>query len=169
MRILMTEKKGNAKKKELTLSRKKQPATTPKESEGEDPKSRLQETNKSQDTLNKSQKPSQSPFRNGKDCGKDGFYARVLDEAEKSDFETAARTEGLDEEIALMRIKIKTLLETNSDDIRLLISATNMLVKLVKTRYSMDKKQEKNLGEAIKNIIRDIGVPLGVAALNKKL
>jgi hypothetical protein len=101
--------------------------------------------------------------------GKAGFYARVLEEAERIDFETAAKTEGLDDEITLMRVKIKMVLEKDPDNVRLLVSATKILVSLVKTRYSMNKKQEKNLGEAIKNVIRDIGVPLGVAALNKKL
>ena len=49
------------------------------------------------------------------------------------------------------------------------MAATKMLSQLVKTRYSMNKKQEKSLGEAIKNIIQNIGVPLGVEILSKKL
>jgi hypothetical protein len=97
------------------------------------------------------------------------FYARVLAEAERLDFETAARTKGLDDEITLMRVKIKAILENHPDDIRLLVSASNILVRMVKTRHSMTEKQDKNLGEAITKIIRDIGVPLGVSVLNKKL
>jgi hypothetical protein len=100
---------------------------------------------------------------------KAGFYTRVLDEAEALDFETAAGAEGLDDEITLLRVKIKALLEKDPENLEMLILATAMLTRLVKARYSMNKKQEKNLGEAIKNIIRDIGVPLGVAVLNKKL
>jgi len=100
---------------------------------------------------------------------KQAFYARVLDQAEALDFETAAETEGLDDEITLLRVKIKALLEKDPENLELLMAATGMLTKLIKARYSMNKKQEKNLGEAIKNIIRDIGVPLGVAVLNKKL
>lgn len=111
-----------------------------------------------------------APVNNLTDPGlKSSLYARVLDEAEKLDFKTASSTEGLDDEIALMRLKIKTLLETNPDDVHMLVEVTDMLVKLVKTRNSMNKKQEKNLGEAITKIIRDIGVPLGVSVLNKKL
>jgi hypothetical protein len=102
-------------------------------------------------------------------ANKAGFYAKVLEEAEALDFETAAKTEGLDDEITLLRVKIKSLLEKDPENLELIIAATNMLTKLVKARYNMNKKQEKNLGEAIKNIIKDIGVPLGVTVLNKKL
>lgn len=111
---------------------------------------------------------NKSPAARRLDTGT-GFYSKVLDEAEALDFEAAAGVEGLDEEITLLRIKIKALAENDPDNIRLMMAAANILAKLVKTRYSMNKKQEKNLGEAIRNIIKDIGVPLGVAVLNKKL
>ena len=97
------------------------------------------------------------------------FYTRVLDEAQAMDFETAAGADGLDDEITLLRVKIKELIEKEPENVQLLMAATNILAKLVKTRYSMNKKQEKNLGQAIKNIIKDIGVPLGVTVLGKKL
>ena len=103
------------------------------------------------------------------DRAEDGFYSGVLDEAEKLDFEEAAGVDGIDEEIALLRCKIKSILEEDPENVRLLIDATDTLANLVKMRYHMSRKQEKNLGEAIKNIIRDICVPLGIAVINKKL
>lgn len=97
------------------------------------------------------------------------FYAKVLDEAEKLDFETAAGFEGLDDEITLLRVRIKSLLENDPENTRMIIAVTKMLAVLVKTRYSITPEQKANLAESIKAIIRDIGVPLGVAAMNKKL
>lgn len=97
------------------------------------------------------------------------FYAKVLAEAEKLDFEAAAGIDGIDDEIAIFRLKIRSILAREPNNIKLLMAATGMLTKLVKARYSMNQKQEKSLGEAIKNIIKDIGVPLGVAVINKKL
>lgn len=99
----------------------------------------------------------------------EGFYEKVLDEAGQMDFAEAAGIDGIDDEITLLRIKIKSILKSDPDNIRLLMAATSMLTRLVKARYSMSRKQEKGLGEAIKNIIRDIGVPLGVVVANKKL
>lgn len=102
----------------------------------------------------------------GEDPGR-GFYSRVLDEAERLDFDIASGVDGIDDEITLMRVKIKSLLTEDPVDTRLLVAVTSMLAKLVKTRYSMNPKEEKHLGEAIKNIIRDIGVPLGLEVLGK--
>jgi hypothetical protein len=155
----MTAKKNKATSKEVTLSKRTKPAATTQENE---------EKTTSADRLLRADKKL-AMTNGGIGNGKGGFYAGVLGEAETLDFETAAKTEGLDEEITLLRVKIKTLLEDDPGNLKLLIAAADILTKLVKTRYSMNKKQEKNLGEAIKNIIKDIGVPLGVAVMNKKL
>ncbi len=101
---------------------------------------------------------------------KHGFYARVLDEAERLDFELASGVEGIDDEIALLRVKIKSLLESEPENINLLMQATNALARLVKTKYNISKEQRKGLKEAIGNVIRDIAIPLGIgvgAALKK--
>ena len=101
---------------------------------------------------------------------KHGFYAKVLDEAERLDFELAAGVEGIDDEIALLRVKIKSLLEHDPENIKLIMQATNTLAKLVKTRYNMTKEQRKGLKEAIGNVIRDVALPLGIgigATINK--
>ena len=42
---------------------------------------------------------------------KHGFYSRVLDEAQKLQLDQARKVEGIDEEIAIMRVKLLTLLE----------------------------------------------------------
>ncbi len=97
------------------------------------------------------------------------FYEKVLDEAEKIDFAAAWGKDSIDDEIALLRVKIKEIIQNNPDNIRLLLQATNMLTKLMKARYNMNKGQKKSLGEAVRKVITEIGVPLGVAALNKKL
>ena len=44
---------------------------------------------------------------------KHGFYAKVLDEADQLDFELASGVEGIDDEIALLRVKIKSILEND--------------------------------------------------------
>jgi len=101
---------------------------------------------------------------------KHGFYSRVLDEAERFDFELATGVEGIDDEIALLRVKIKSLLEHDPENIKLIMQATNTLAGLVKTSYNMTKEQRKGLKEAIGNVLRDVALPLGIgigATLNK--
>jgi hypothetical protein len=95
--------------------------------------------------------------------GRQGFYARVLDEAEKLDFKQACGVEGIDDEIALLRVKIKSVLEKDPENIRLIMAATNALAGLVKTRYRISREQRKGLKEAIGNVLREVAVPLGIS------
>ena len=97
---------------------------------------------------------------------KHGFYSRVLDEAERLDFERATGVEGIDDEIALLRVKIKSLLERDPDNIKLVMQATNTLARLVRTRYNISKEDKKGLKEAISNVLRDIALPLGIGIGN---
>jgi len=93
---------------------------------------------------------------------KHGFYSKVLDEAEQLDFELASGVEGIDDEIALLRVKIKSLIAHDPDNIKLIMQATNTLARLIKTRYNITKEQKKGLKEAIGNVLRDIALPLGI-------
>jgi hypothetical protein len=93
---------------------------------------------------------------------KHGFYSKVLDEAERLDFELASGVEGIDDEIALLRVKIKSLIAHDPNNIKLIMQATNTLAGLVKTSYKMSKEQKKGLKEAIGNVLRDIAFPLGI-------
>jgi len=67
---------------------------------------------------------------------KHGFYSKVLDEAEQLDFELATSVDGIDDEIALLRVKIKSLLERDPENIKLIMEATNTLARLIRTRYT---------------------------------
>ncbi len=101
---------------------------------------------------------------------KHGFYSKVLDEAERLNFELATGVEGIDEEIALLRVKIKSLLERDPENIKLIMQATNTLARLVRTRYNISKEDKKGLKEAIGNVLRDVALPLGIGigtTLNK--
>ncbi len=101
---------------------------------------------------------------------KHGFYSKVLDEAEQLDFELATGVEGIDDEIALLRVKIKSILAHDPENINLIMQVTNTLARLVKTRYNISKEDKKGLKEAIANVLRDVAIPLGVgigATFNK--
>ena len=111
--------------------------------------------------VGKKRKKSGTPGGNG-NVRKHGFYTRVLDEAERLDFECVSGVNGIDDEIALLRVKIKSVLEKDPENIKLIMAATNTLAGLVKTRYQISREQQKGLKEAIGNVLRDIAVPLGI-------
>ncbi len=93
---------------------------------------------------------------------KPGFYSRVLDEADKLDFELASGIDGIDGEIALLRVEIKSLLERQPENVRLITQVTNALERLIMTRYKISREQRKGLKEAIGNVLKDIALPLGI-------
>ena len=100
--------------------------------------------------------------RGNQNARKHGFYSKVLDEAERLDFELATGVEGIDDEIALLRVKIKSILEHNPENIKQITQVTNALSRLVTTRYNITREQKKGLKEAIGNVLRDIALPLGI-------
>ncbi len=91
-----------------------------------------------------------------------GFYSRALDEAERFGLEEAAEVEGVDEEIALLRVKLRELLAEQPERMDLHLEAANMIARLVKTRYQITGEQKKSLRDAVQKVLTEIGVPLGV-------
>jgi len=94
---------------------------------------------------------------------KPGFYARILDDAERLDYEAASGVDGIDDEIALLRVEIKKAMSGgDAANLELLVKATNALERLIRTRYNITKEQRKGLKEAIGTVLRDIAIPLGI-------
>jgi hypothetical protein len=103
---------------------------------------------------------------------KHGFYSKVLDESEQLDFELATGVEGIDDEIALLRVKIKSLIAHDPDNITLIMQAINTLARVVSTRYNLSKQDKHGLKEAIGNVLRDVALPLGIgigATIDKRI
>jgi len=91
-----------------------------------------------------------------------GFYQKVLDEAERLDFEFVSGVNGIDDEIALLRVKIKSILGDDPKNIKLIVEATNALERLIRTKYKISKEQRKGLKEAIGNVLKEVALPLGI-------
>ncbi len=98
---------------------------------------------------------------------KSSFYSRALDEAERLEFEEARGMEGLDEEIAILRLKLRSLIEEGPQNLRLALDTASTIARLVRTRYNISKEQKKSLKQAITKVLTEIAVPLGVKALVK--
>ena len=93
---------------------------------------------------------------------KHGFYSRALTEAEKVDLDEASFIEGIDQEIAFLRMKLKELAENEPDRIDLHLEAANTIARLIRTRYQTTREQKKSLKEAIHKVLTEVAVPLGI-------
>ena len=93
---------------------------------------------------------------------KHGFYSRVLSKAEQLEVAEAEGIEGLDGEIAVLRFKLRELLEKHPDRIDLQMQAAGTLARLIHTRYQITPEEKKNLKEAITTVLKEVAIPLGL-------
>jgi hypothetical protein len=97
------------------------------------------------------------------------YYEKALDEAQMMDSEGTTEVEGIDDEIMMLRVITRYLLETDPGNVRMIVTVTSTLGKLVKLQHSINKDQKKGMKEVIGGVIKEIAVPLGIAALKKKI
>ena len=85
------------------------------------------------------------------------FYGSALDRAEQIELDAAHDVEGLDDEIAVLRMKLRTALSERPEDLALMLRGIDLLVKAVSARYRLSKEAEENLSESLASLIRGVG------------
>jgi hypothetical protein len=92
---------------------------------------------------------------------KHGYYSEAFKKADQIDLDLAAGVEGFDEEIALLRFKIKkAVVKGNTKQLMPLVKAAGALEKLIRTDYKINGKTRHQI-DAFKNIMRKMFIPLG--------
>src|ERR1035437_8913964 len=104
--------------------------------------------------------------RGNQNARKHGFYSDVLDENQLQDLEQLDEVEGLDDEIALLRVKIKSLVRKDPDNIALIVRAVESMGRLLKIKYNLGKNDKPGLTDAIGNILKGVALPVGVSLAN---
>ena len=85
------------------------------------------------------------------------FYAQALTEAERSDLPLALEVDGVDQEIAVLRLRLRSMLEERPDDLTLMFKGIELLTKAVATRYRLSKRAERDLAASMANVVRSLG------------
>ncbi len=85
------------------------------------------------------------------------FYHGAVDQAERQDLERAQEIEGLDDEIALMRVRLKRAVEERPEDVQLLVKGLGILVRAVGARYRLSPKSRKDLAENLAAALNSLG------------
>ena len=89
--------------------------------------------------------------------GPGAFYEEALSQAEKVRLSRARRIQGLDEEIALLRVRLGGLAEEQPENIELLIKGIGMLVRAVSAKYRLSPKSEKDLYQSMLGVLQGVG------------
>ena len=73
------------------------------------------------------------------------FYARALNEAERADLPVALEVEGMEEELAVLRLRLRTAIEEHPEDYPLMFRGLELIARAVAARYRLSKGQQGDL------------------------
>ena len=85
------------------------------------------------------------------------FYEQGLDNAERESLKAARKVEGLEQEIAILRVRLLTALQQHPEDFQLLLAGIGMLVRAVATQYRLSPKAAKDLANRMKAVLDTLG------------
>ncbi len=97
------------------------------------------------------------PARDKRAATTTGFYASALTRAERARFPKARMAEGVDEEIALLRIRLHSLASEHPEQLELLLKGVASLVRAVALKYKLSDKPVEDLSRNIAGVLRGIG------------
>ncbi|MSQ15703.1 MAG: hypothetical protein EXR50_07570 [Dehalococcoidia bacterium] len=92
----------------------------------------------------------------------DSFYKDALTEAEQALLPGAMEMEGLDEEIALLRLKLQQAIMERPEDMDVLMKGVSLLVRAVATQYKLSPKAKDDLMDSVIGVLNGIGEALGL-------
>jgi hypothetical protein len=89
-----------------------------------------------------------------------GFYSRALTSAQQDSLQAAGDLRGVDNEIAMLRVKIFSILEEAPANTAVLLRAVTALTRLVKVRTQCPDEDKPSMQEAICNALAGL-IPKG--------
>ena len=90
------------------------------------------------------------------------FYDMALSEAERVRLPRARRVQGLDEEIAFLRVRLERLAREHPENVEMLLKGITVLVRAVATKYRLSPRAERDLAASLAGVLRGIGGALGL-------
>jgi hypothetical protein len=77
------------------------------------------------------------------------FYERAMTAAERDALDDALVIEGLDEEVALLRLRLRSLLAESDADERLIQAGIRLLLQALATRHRIEGRHVEELGSIL--------------------
>jgi len=86
------------------------------------------------------------------------FYARAAkNEAEAIEISEAAEVEGLEEEIAVLRVQLRAALNEEKRDFPMILKGVEVLMKAVGTQYRLSPRARKDLADNFAAVLNSFG------------
>ncbi|HET9477018.1 MAG TPA: hypothetical protein VFP63_05990 [Dehalococcoidia bacterium] len=85
------------------------------------------------------------------------LYAESFDATQRAEYEQALAMEGLAEEIALLRVRLKAAAGDEKTDIRVLAHFMNALVRAVSAEYRLSPRARKDLADNVAAVLNSLG------------
>lgn len=80
---------------------------------------------------------------------RDTFYDRVLDAAGRDALAAAREVAGIDNEVALLRVLVRRLIEEGNPDPKVLQSGIRLLIQALAAQHRISGAQAENLTESV--------------------
>jgi len=87
---------------------------------------------------------------------KGGFYGAAMGFEARAEIDDALRVEGLAEEIAFMRIRLRAAMSAEPIDWRLVAIGVNALVRAVATQYRVSPKAREDLSDRVAAVLNSL-------------
>jgi hypothetical protein len=87
-----------------------------------------------------------------------GFYSATLSPAQKRQLWNITNLEGVDPEIALIRVKLQSSLQHDPGNLRVIREASRLLVKLYSANYRLDPADRSYLKTVVENLLEIVSL-----------
>jgi hypothetical protein len=91
--------------------------------------------------------------KGNRNARKHGFYSGTLSPAETSQLRNITNLEGVDPEIAFIRVKLQSSLQHDPGNLRVIREASRLLVKLYSANYRLDPADRSYLKTVVENLL----------------
>jgi hypothetical protein len=90
---------------------------------------------------------------------KHGLYSKVLTHEEKCGLKYAAAVDGIDQELAVLRIKFVSLLAKDGQNLQLINRSAETMAKLYRIKYGLSRNDTSILKAAVASVIEEFIIP----------
>jgi hypothetical protein len=90
------------------------------------------------------------------------FYERALIASDRDLVDEARDLEGIDEEVALLRLQIRRLLEEQPEEPAALQSGIRLLVQALSARHRLSGREAANVTDAIASVLEQFAAMLAI-------